>query len=60
MSQPLKKKAIVTIRVGEIRGPRGRCSMKGKLRTNLALPNTAGMTVVKFNVAQSEKDRLLN
>ena len=51
MSQPAKKKISVVFRSGRMRGPLPTPLQKLKLLSSSALPNTAGITVVKLSVA---------
>src|SRR5512143_3059356 len=52
MIQPETKKLRVVRLSVPITGPRGSRLRKSKLAKNSALPNTAGMTVVKLHVVQ--------
>ncbi len=52
MIQPPMKKLIVVGLLVPITGPRLMRLMKSKLAMNSALPNTAGITVVKLIVVQ--------
>src|SRR5512145_2510451 len=52
MTQPETKKLRVVRLSAPITGPGLRRVTKSKLAKNSALPNTAGMTVVKLNVVQ--------
>src|SRR6185503_19496304 len=52
ISQPSRKKLRMVRRSAPMRGPRLRRLTKSKLAKNSALPNTAGITVVKLKVVQ--------
>ena len=52
ISQPMQKKKIVVNLSVPITGPRLRRLIKSRLEKNSALPNTAGMTVVKLKVVK--------
>src|SRR5689334_7186370 len=53
MTQPRAKKAAVVLLSTPIIGPRFIFRTKSKLAKSSALPNTAGMTVVKLSVVQN-------
>src|SRR5687767_6140577 len=60
ISQPRMKKVTVVRLSVPITGPRWRRLIKSKLAKNSALPNTAGITVVKLNVVQKAYCRGVN
>src|SRR5215510_9399421 len=53
ISQPPAKKLTVVNRLVPMTGPRPRRSSQPKLATSSALPNTAGITVMKLKVVQT-------
>src|SRR5688572_11483579 len=53
MNQPRAKNVAVVIRSTPISGPRFILRTKSKLAKSSALPNTAGITVVKLSVVQN-------
>lgn len=52
MIHPTIKNLVAVFLSGEITGPDGKRCIKPKLPINSAVPNTAGITVVKLRVAQ--------
>src|ERR1041384_6273892 len=60
MIQPSRKKLRVVRLSVPTTGPRLRRLITSKLAKNSALPNTAGMTVVKLNVVQKAYSKGLN
>src|SRR5688572_1081724 len=57
MVQPRAKKIRAVFLAAPITGPRLKRFTKSKLANNSALPNTAGMTVVKLSVVQKAYSR---
>src|SRR5690349_12237705 len=57
MTQPSRKKVRAVFLSVPITGPHGQRFTKSKLAKSSALPNTAGMTVIKLKVVQKAYSR---